>query len=441
MSKKNGKLRSRARDRPAGGQSLAGDQSTAVQARSSVQGMSTGANRRLGGDRRLGWLSQYTRAMNSMEASETIYAAVLRIANALGTMPVHLYKGSERQTGDLRDYLLSLRPNRRQSAFAFKQAMEICRNTEGRAYAVKRFNAHGYLAALECLDPCAVTPLEEETTGEIWYCVRSEQGRMEYLHNWYVLEFFHASTNGLTGARVMDVLAGTIEYGEEVKKFSLENLKNVSNAIVMEFPTNFGPTDRLRAVKETLDIYRKNGGKIIALDSGVTAKMLGGDAIEAAAFDVDGVTRRRVATVLSLPPHMLGDYGDVTAATPEGQNLEFLTMTMTPIVQQWVEQLNYKLLTHEERAAGYEFRFDMSAYLRADARTRSAIHQSQIRSGERTPNEIRAEDYMPPVPGGDVLLVSKDLAPLELVAKGGTIDLNALNGEKNSAKGAGGENA
>ena len=432
MSKRSGKIRSRARDRPAGDRRPEG-QGVQAAVRTGVMG----AN--LGGDRRLGWLTQYMRASTDLASSETIYAAVLRIANALGTMPVHLYKETERQRSDPRDYLLSLRPNRRQSAFAFKQAMEICRNTEGRAYAVKRFDAQGRLAALECWDPCRVTPLEEETTGEIWYCVDNGFGSMEYLHNWYVLEFFHASVNGLTGVRVMDVLAGTVQYGEEVKKFSLENLKNVSNAIVMEFPTNFGDTSRVRAVKETLDIYRKTGGKVIALDSGVTAKMLGGSAIDAAAFDVDGVTRRRVATVLSLPPHMLGDYGDVTAATPEGQAQEFLTMTMTPIVQQWIEQLNYKLLTHGEREAGYEFRFDMSAYLRADARTRSAIHQSQIRSGERTPNEIRAEDYMPPVEGGDVLLVSKDLAPLTLVAKGGTIDLNALNGEKNSAKSAGGK--
>lgn len=419
MSKHHGKPRSRARDRPGDNRCPMGSD---VQARSSVQGAS------------LGFMTQYMRTSTDLKSSETIYAAVLRIANALGTMPVCLYKGTERQRQDPRDHLLSLRPNKRQGAFAFKQAMEICRNTEGRAYAVKRFNAQGSLAALECWDPCRVTPLEEETTGEIWYCVDNGHGGMEYLHNWYVLEFFHASTDGLTGVRVMDVLAGTIQYGEEVKKFSLENLKNVSNAIVMEFPTNFDAPKRVRAVTETLDIYRKNGGKIIALDSGVSAKMLGGSAIEAAAFDVDGVTRRRVATVLGLPPHMLGDYGDVTSGTQEGQNLEFLTMTMTPIVQQWVEQLNYKLLTHAEREDGYEFRFDMSAYLRADAKSRSAIHQSQIRCGERTVNEIRAEDNYPPVEGGNVPFVSKDLAPVTLVAKGGTIDLNALNGEKNAAK-------
>ena len=114
---------------------------------------------------------------------------------------------------------------------------------------------------------------------------------------------------------------------------------------------------------------------------------------------------------------------------------------MTPIVQQWIEQLDYKMLTPQERREGWEYRFDMEAYLRADGKTMAAIGQSQIRCGLRTPNELRAKDHLAPKPGGDVLLVSKDLAPVELVAKGGTIDLNALNGEKNSAKGAGGENA
>lgn len=416
--RRQGNTRGRARDRPA----------ASVQARTGVIGAS------------IPYLTASMRATRDLASSETIYAAVLRIANALGTMPVHLYKGTERMAGDPRDFLLSLRPNRRQSAYAFKQAMEICRNTEGRAYAVKRFNIFGELVELECVDPLRVTPLEDEMTGEVWYRIDTGSGT-EYLHNWYVLDFYHASTNGLTGIRVMDVLAGTVQYSEDVKKFSLENLKNVSNAVVLDFPTTFDPDRRVRAVREMLEIYRANGGKVIALDAGVRASMLGGNGIDPDAFNVDGVTRRRVATVLGLPPHMLGDYGDATSGTIEGQNLEFLTMTMTPIVQQWVEQLNYKLLTPAERKAGYAFRFDMEAYLQADGKTMAAIYQSQIRCGMRMVNEIREKEHRPPVEGGNVTLVSKDLAPLTLVAAGGTIDVNAINGEHNSAKGAGGDNA
>lgn len=417
MSKKRrNNAQSRARDRPEG------DRRPEVNARA---GGVTGA--------RLAWSGGGVRQLTDIASSETIYAAVLKIANALGTMPVHLYRRYERMAEDPRDYLLSLRPNRRQSAFAFKQAMEICRCTEGRAYAIKRLDASGQLAALECWDPLRVTPYEDEATHEIWYRVTREDGGCEWLHNWYVLDFFHASTNGVTGVRVMDVLAGTVQYSEDVKAFSLENLKNVSNAIVMDFPTTFESERRVRAVKETLEIYRANGGKIIALDAGVKASMLGGSAIEAAAFDVEGVTRSRVAMVYGLPPHMLGDYRDATAGTIEGQNIEFLTTTMNPIVQQWVEQLNYKLLTPQERRDGYTFRFDMESYLRADGSTLATVRQAQIRCGMRTVNEIRAAEHLAPVEGGDVAFASKDLAPVKLIADGGTIDLAAIAGEHNSA--------
>ena len=76
----------------------------------------------------------------------------------------------------------------------------------------------------------------------------------------------------------------------------------------------------------------------------------------------------------------------------------------------------------------------MEAFLRFAASALATLRQSQIRSGSRTVNEIRSRDWLPPVEGGDVALVSKDLAPLAMVAKGATVDLNTINGEHNAAK-------
>lgn len=374
-----------------------------------------------------------TRSAYDMATSETIYAAVSRIAGALATMPVHLYRGTERQTQDMRDVMMSLRPNARMSAYTFKRAMEVHRNVEGRCYAVKRFDTAGRLRALEVVDPQRVTALIEQESGELWYRIAPETGAEEYLHNWYVIAMHHTSTNGLDSIRVADVLAGTITYANDVRTFSMEALKSVNRAIVLSYPEPLAGERRARSVAETLAIYRQNGGKIIALDAGVTANMLGGNTIEPETFDVEQVTRARVATVYGIPPHMLGVWSDA-GGTSEQQNIEFLTMTMLPVVTQWQEELDYKLLTPEERAQGYAFRFDPEAYLRADGQTLANVRQSQIRCGSRTINEIRAADYLPGVPGGDVPFVSKDLAPVELVARGGTIDLNMLNGANNAAK-------
>lgn len=377
----------------------------------------------------------HTRAAADMASSEVIYSAVTRIANAIATMPIHLYHGTKRLTDDPRDALLGLRPNRRQSAYLFKQAMEIYRNTEGRAYAVKRFDSAYRLCALEVLNPTKVTPLIDTDTDDLWYAVVREDGAVEYLHNWYVLSLFHASTNGLSGVRVVDVLRGSLEYNTEIKTFSLANLKAVNRGIVLEFPTAIAGPRRERAMEEFIDLYKKSGGQVIALEAGIKASCLTMSPIESGVFDVEKVTRSRVAMVYNMSPSQLGDTSSVKRATTEDDTIEFLTITAQPIVQQWEDELNWKLLTSEERAQEFEFRVDVEAYLRSSPVTRANVAQSRVRCGLRTLNEIRAADYMPPVEGGDCPMISKDLAPVAMVAKGATVDLDALHGENNAAKG------
>lgn len=377
----------------------------------------------------------YVRAAVEMRSSEVIYSAVSRIANALATMPAHLYRGDERICGDSRDVLLGLRPNRRQSAFLFKQAMEIYRNTEGRAYAAKRFDRDYRLCELVPLDPTRVTPFVEEESGDVWFCVRRDDGREEWLHNWYVLSLFHVSPNGISGVRVVDVLRESLDYNAQIKTFSLANLKAVNRGIVLEFPTHLAGARRESAVNEFLKLYRASGGQVIALESGIKASTLSMSPIESGTFDAEKITRSRVAMVYNMPPSLLGDTSSAGKSTAEEQTNEFLTLTMQPIVQQWEEELCYKLLTPEERAAGYEFRIDVDAYLRASATARATVAQSRIRCGLRTVNEIRRAEHMPPVPGGDSAMISKDLAPVELVAKGATVDANVINGEHNAKKG------
>ena len=86
--------------------------------------------------------------------------------------------------------------------------------------------------------------------------------------------------------------------------------------------------------------------------------------------------------------------------------------------EQWQQELDFKLLSAAERAAGYRFRFDVNALRRGDMATIAEYNFKAVRSGWKSPDEIRAEDFLPPTPGGARPLVSKDLAPLEMVASG-----------------------
>ena len=97
--------------------------------------------------------------------------------------------------------------------------------------------------------------------------------------------------------------------------------------------------------------------------------------------------------------------------------LEFLMLTMLPIVTAYEQELNRKLLTRDERRRGLHFVFDMNAILRADAATRADVHQKAIRGGWETPNEARADYGRDKDPNGNKLLVSRDLTTLEYAIK------------------------
>jgi phage portal protein BeeE len=56
-----------------------------------------------------------------------------------------------------------------------------------------------------------------------------------------------------------------------------------------------------------------------------------------------------------------------------------------------------------------EFNFD--SLLRADAATRAETNSKQINSGQKTPNEVRAAEGLPPQVGGDKIYLNGSLVP------------------------------
>ena len=155
----------------------------------------------------------------------------------------------------------------------------------------------------------------------------------------------------------------------------------------------------------------------MVLEGGLTATNFSTPPVDAQLLDVERITRNRVATVYNLPPHMLGDYTDTSFSTAEQQMQEFLQLTITPIIEQWEEELNRKMLTPQDYADGYRFRFDTNSLTRADAATTANRNQMAIRGGWRKPNEVRESEGLPPDPMGGELMSSRDLIPLRIAVE------------------------
>ena len=358
------------------------------------------------------------RADRTVEGNEAIYAAVSRISNTIASMPVHLYKDYKIAESHPLERLISLRPHPNFTAFGWKQTMEVLRNTEGTCYALMVPDPLGQIRRLDILNPTRVQALRDESDDSIWYQVTMDDGSTRLLPGSQVICIKHMSANGIKGIRPIDVLRRSLDYDTQVKEMSLDQLDGINNGIMLTVPSvGLSQEQKEDAVDRFLETYQQSGKRVVILEGGMTATNFSGSQVDAQLLDVERITRNRVATVYNLPPHMLGDYTGTSYSTAEQQMMEFLQLTISPIVEQWEEELNSKLLTPEDYEAGYRFRFDITALTRTDVKTTAERNQMAIRGGWRTPNEVRQELYLPPDPLGNQLMSSRDLIPLRIAVE------------------------
>lgn len=357
--------------------------------------------------------NHFSRGDYTLYNSEIIFSAVGRISNALSAMPIQLYQNLTPVNDDLND-ILRYDPNPNMTSCNFFKTLEACRCTSGNAYALKIVNANFKIERIDIIDPSQVMPCLDEESNEVWYRIQTPQKEL-IVHNYYVLHTQFVSTGGVQGVNPVSVLFNTLNYSENIQKFSVDQLKKgINAAVVLEAPANLGEKQKEKMVESFLEAYKKTGGNIILLESGVTAKSMNLSPVDTKLFEVEKITRSKVAMVYNIPPHLLGDYSATSFSSMEQQMLEFLGLTMLPIVTMYEQELNKKFLTPEQRKKGYNFKFDMNAMLRADASTSAEVNHKAVRSAWKTPNEIRAEYGRPPIENGEKLLISRDLIPLDI---------------------------
>ena len=368
---------------------------------------------------RYSWQPRWLRGDYTLRNSELLFAAVSRISNSLAAMPIQLYMGPQPKKNGLND-LVGFEPNPNMTSTQFIKTLETCRCTSGNCYALIVPGQGGLPERLDILDPVRIAPVLETNSGELWYKIKPERGNEFYVHNYHVIHVPFLSTNGFSGVNPVAVLHETLAYSDSIETFSTNLLEQgVNAAVVLEAPANLGKAQKADMLKDFKETYIETKGNIVLLESGVTAKSLNLSPVDTKLLEVEKITRSKVAMVYNIPPHLLGDYSDTGGRSQEQIMLEFLMLTMLPIVTAYEQELNRKLLTRKQRQSGYRFEFNMDAVLRADAKTQAEVDYKAVRSGWKTPDEIRYSGGQPPLPGGigKHALVSQDLAPLEYTVK------------------------
>ncbi len=349
---------------------------------------------------------------STLATNETIFSVITRLSNSLASLPLKLYRNYDIASNQAADILIN-GPNANMTSFEFIRNLETIRNEKGNSYALIERDIRGQVARLTPLNPDYVEPVFDTDTGDLWYQVIGNKGTY-YFHNMDILHFKHIiGSGGIKGISPLKVLTNTNDFDKAVRDFSLKEMQSAPNSFILKYAANVDMEKRQRVIDDFKRFYQDNGG-ILFQEPGVEIDPIERKFIAADIFTSERITRSRVANVFNVPAHMLNDSEGQSYSSMEQLMREFVQLTLMPIVRQYEQEFNRKLLSPAERQDGFYFKFNVNALLRGDTATQSDYYMKGIRTGWLKPNEVRQLEDLPPEPGGEKLYLSGDLYPIDM---------------------------
>lgn len=349
---------------------------------------------------------------SQLATNETIFSVISRLANTLSALPIKLHQNYDVIHNDVSDVLIN-DPNQNMSSFDLLNALEVSRNENGNGYAVILRDIRMRPSEILPLDPTCVTEFINRDDGSLWYEVRGESRNM-YVHNSDMIHVKHIrGPSRWRGISPLKVLANAIKYDKAVQEFSLSEMEK-KESFTLSYASNVDEEKRKRIIGDFKRFYSENGG-ILFKEPGVEIDQLKKQYFASDTLASERITRSRVANVFNVPVSFLNDTEGGTLASNEQQMIQFVNMTLMPIVSQYEHEFNRKLLTKEDRNQGMKFKINLGGLLRGDTTARTNFYHMMLRDGAMSRDEVRRLEDIPPRGGlADELWISGDMYPLDL---------------------------
>ena len=361
--------------------------------------------------------------------SEATYFACMKVlSEAIGKLPLKLLKYNEKNGVETARkhalyYILHDRPNPYMTSTSFWSTVEFNRNHYGNAYVW--IQGAGEKMKLWILPSSSVQVLYDDAKilanqPDLYY-LYSGGGKLYRFGSEEILHFKSSNTlDGIIGVSVQDQLKGTIGGGVKSQKMLNKMYSSGFTAkAVLNYTGSLSDANVQELVKMT-EAYAKgelsNEGveNIIPIPLGFNLTPLNVKLADNQFIEVKQYTALQIASAFGIKPYQIGDYTKSSYASAEAQQLSFYVDTLLYIIKQYEEEITYKLLSSDEIANGYHFKFNVSVILRADLATQIDTLSKGVAGFIYTPNEARSMLDLEAKEGGDKLLGNGASIPVEL---------------------------
>ncbi len=308
--------------------------------------------------------------------------------------------------------LLHDAPNAEWTSYAWRKYSMQNVLTFGRAFTFIERNKAGRVMNLWPLNPGHVTV--RRTGGKRTYELQEVVGQPKVYQASEIIDLpFMLSSDGVGHigpvSRIARAIGLAIALESYAEKFFL-NGGVPPLALYGPVPTPGAASRAAANVTEAVRAANSERRNVLIMPAGHELKPVGVDPDKSQMEASRRFQVEEIARVYGLPPSFLQDLTNATFSNVEQQDLNFTKHSLTHWLELWEQELNLKLFTARNRGGYCEFNVD--GLLRGDFATRMDGMTKAVNSGLLTPNEGRALDNRPAMPGGEKLYIQGATVPL-----------------------------
>lgn len=343
--------------------------------------------------------------------SPTVHAIVTAISRRLSITPIHVFRRTQSDAGEVKEKLpshpvarLLQQPNQWQTRVDFWQDAASVFVRHGRFYAYKLRGLTGPIRELTPLHPGKVEPKQDASTYSVTFSVTEEAGRIRELTPDKILHARGPARDFLKGNSPVQDVAQTIAMEILAEKFGAAFFDNGAlPLLVFNFMEGSGgfrevaqEQDFIKSFQETFSGDGMHKGMLLPKGMDKPSPI----AIEhdkAQFIETRKYQRTVIAGAFGVPPHLVGDLERATFNNVEQQDQDFTLGVVLPVAQAFEAAMERDLLTDQDRRGGIAIRFNLDSTLRADFKSRQEGLRVQRDAGIISPNEWREIEGRNPI--------------------------------------------
>lgn len=350
---------------------------------------------------------------------DAVWACARLVSQTISTLPLPLYQrdatGRSTVASDHPLYrVLHDKPNAEMTSVEFWEAMFACKLLWGNGFAEIVRGAGDRIVALLPMRPDRVQ-IVRQADGSLIYQY-TYQGLTQALREDQVLHLKGFSLDGQIGLSAIAAGKHSLGSALSAERVAGTIFKNGMRPSGVFMAPDYLNKDQRADAKVFMEAFRgaQNAGKVPLLEGGWKFESLTIPPEDAQFLETRGFNIEVICRWFGVLPVMIGHMDKATAwgTGLEQMNLWFLTYTLRSHLKAAEQAIWSKCLTTAEQRRFYP-EFNVEGLMRADSKGRAELYRAMVTNGLRTPNELRALDNAPPLPGGDQLFMQGAMLPID----------------------------